>query len=391
MIEKRQISDVLVKDKRVLIRLDLNCPLKEGKVSDDFRILESLPTIRMVTERGGKAILMSHLGRPKGKVNPEFSLKPVRDCLEARLGKPVQILEQVVGDEVKAALKKMEPGGVLLLENLRYVAGEEKDDLDFAKALAELGDLYVNDAFGCSHRKHSSVSAITTLLPTYCGPLMAKELHYLSGLESAPKPFVAILGGAKTDTKLPIIRSLVDKVDKILLGGAMSYTFLLAQGKEVGKSMTDPDYVQECKEILDAHGDKIQLPLDHMVAREFKDEAPIQMVEEIPKDAIAVDIGLETVREYARVIYEAKTVIWNGPQGAFEIPAFGWGTHSLALRIASVPKEITTIAGGGDIVAALRRFGLLEHLTFVSTGGGAFIEFICGDKLPGVECLPNKE
>ena len=387
---KLSIRDLDLKGKRVFMRVDFNVPLAPGgqEITSDKRIKAALPSIRYVLEHGAGLILASHLGRPKGKPNPEMSLKPVAKRLEELLGKPVKMAPDCVGAEVEAM--KPAPGEVLLLENLRYHAEEEKNDPAFARQLAALCDVYVNDAFGTAHRAHASTVGMIAFVPqAAAGLLMEKELQYLGmAVSNPPRPCVAILGGAKVSDKIEVISNLGKVVDQLLIGGAMAYTFLKAQGKPVGKSLVEDDKLDLAKSLIEQLGGKLLLPVDHVVVSELKEGAENEVVAEIPADKIGVDIGPRTAECYARVIAGAKTVIWNGPMGVFEKKPFDAGTVALAKAVAA--SGATSIVGGGDSEKAIKSAGVTNKISHVSTGGGASLEFLSGIALPGVAALTDK-
>jgi phosphoglycerate kinase len=398
-MKKKTINDISVKGKRVLVRVDFNVPLDEKQqITDDTRIVESLPTIKKIMADGGKAILMSHLGRPKGKAKPEFSLQPAADRLSKLLGKPVAFAADCIGEPAEKAVAAMNDGDCLLLENLRYRNDEEANDPVFAQALAKLGDVYVNDAFGTAHRAHASTEGVTKFLPVaVAGYLMEKEIDYLgAAVENPVRPFVAILGGAKISGKIDVIQNLMTKVDTLIIGGGMAYTFFKADGLEIGKSLLEADKIELAKTILDEAKKKsihLLLPVDCVVASDFKNDAERKVVkkEQIPADWQALDIGPETVTLFSGEIRKAKTVVWNGPMGVFEMPNFAVGTNAIAKVLAEVTKTgSTTIIGGGDSAAAIAQAGLSKAVTHVSTGGGASLEYLEGKVLPGVAALNNK-
>lgn len=399
-MNKQTINDINLAGKRVLVRVDFNVPLDEHQnITDDTRIVESLPTIKKIMNDGGKAILMSHLGRPKGKVKPEFSLKPAADRLASLLGKPVAFASDCIGDVADAAVAKLQNGECLLLENLRFRNEEEGNDEAFAKALAKHGDVYVNDAFGTAHRAHASTEGVTKFITTcVAGYLMEKELEFLGNAIANPvRPFVAILGGAKISGKIDVIQSLMSKVDTLIIGGGMAYTFFKAQGLEIGKSLLEADKVELAKKLLDEAAKKnikLLLPIDCVVATEFKNDAEKKVVSKaaIPADWQALDIGPETVKLFSDVVKGAKTVVWNGPMGVFEMPSFAVGTNAVALALVEATKAgAKTIIGGGDSAAAIAQAGLSKEVSHVSTGGGASLEFLEGKVLPGVEALNDKK
>lgn len=388
---KLSIRDLDLKGKRVFIRVDFNVPLAPGgqEITSDKRIRAALPTIRYALEQGAGLILASHLGRPKGKSNPEMSLKPVAARLQELLGKPVTMAPDCVGPEVEAM--KPAPGEVLLLENLRFHAEEEKNDPAFAKQLAALCDLYVNDAFGTAHRAHAStVGMIAYVSQAAAGLLMEQELRYLGMATRNPeRPCVAVLGGAKVSDKIEVIANLSKVVDRLLIGGAMAYTFLKSQGLPVGKSLVEDDKLELARDLMARLGDKLMLPLDHVVVSELKEGAENQVVAEIPDGKIAVDIGPRTVEAYAQVIQGAKTVIWNGPMGVFEKKPFDKGTVALATAVAN--SGATSVVGGGDSEKAIKSAGVADKISHISTGGGASLEFLSGLELPGVAALTDKQ
>ena len=387
---KRSIRDLDLKGKTVFIRVDFNVPLAPGgqEITSDKRIRASLPTIQYALDQGAGLILASHLGRPKGKPNPEMSLKPVAARLTQLLGRPVAMAPDCVGPEVE----KMRPGAgqILLLENLRFHAEEEKNDPGFSKQLAALCDVYVNDAFGSAHREHAStVGMIPFVREAASGLLMDKELEYLTKATKNPdRPCVAILGGAKVSDKIEVIENLMKVVDELLIGGAMAYTFLKAQGKPVGKSLVEDDKLDLAKELLARSGKTILLPLDHVVVDELKEGAPFEVVANVPEGKMGVDIGPATVQVYCAVIAKAKTIIWNGPMGVFEEPPFDRGTVALAKAVAA--SGAVSVVGGGDSEKAIKSAGVADKISHISTGGGASMEFLAGIELPGVAALPEK-
>jgi len=384
------VRDLNLNGKRVFIRVDFNVPLEKNaqgqmEITSDKRIKASLPTIKYALEQGAGLILASHLGRPKGKPNPEMSLQPVARRLAELLGRPVKMAPDCVGPEVEAM--KPAPGEVLLLENLRFHPEEEKNDPGFAKKLAALCDIYVNDAFGSAHRAHASTEGMIQFVPqAAAGLLMEQELKYLGMATSHPeRPCVAILGGAKVSDKIEVIENLGKVVDKLLIGGAMAYTFLKAQGKPTGKSLVEDDKIDLAKKLLAELGNKLLLPVDHVVVSEIQPGAPNETVETIPENKIAVDIGPKTIDCYAKVLAGAKTVIWNGPMGIFEKPPFDKGTVAVAKAVAA--SGATSVVGGGDSEKAVKAAGVSDKITHVSTGGGASLEFLAGIQLPGVAAL----
>ena len=388
---KKTVRDIPLEGKRVLVRVDFNVPLEKGKVADDTRLRASLPTIRYLLEHRAAVILMSHLGRPKGKINDELRLDPVARCLEELLGQHVIKLDDCVGAEVKQAARALKPGQVILLENLRFYPQEEANDADFAERLASLADVYVNDAFGTAHRAHASTVGVTRYLPSVAGLLMERELQMLgSVLKDPARPFVAILGGAKVSDKIGVIRSLLTRVDLLLLGGGMANTFLLAKGYEVGESLVEKESSPVAAEILEQAGNRLVLPVDVVVADAFSEDANSRTVSvtEVPPGWRILDIGPRTVALFEEKLSGAGTVVWNGPMGVFEFPRFAAGTVALASSLANT--KATTIVGGGDSAAALEQAGLADRMTHVSTGGGASLEFLEGKTLPGVAALDDK-
>ncbi|HEU4692807.1 MAG TPA: phosphoglycerate kinase [Vicinamibacterales bacterium] len=393
---KRTIRDLNLKGRRVFIRVDFNVPLKGGVIGDDTRIRESLPTINYALEAGAACVILaSHLGRPKGKPNPDMSLRPVAARTGELLGRAVAFAEDCIGPPAENAVLSTPPGGVVLLENLRFHAEEEKNDPGFAKGLAALCDVYVNDAFGAAHRAHASVEAIVRLVPEAgAGLLMEKELRYLGAtLEHPERPFVAVLGGAKVSDKIEVIENLIPRVDKLIIGGAMAYTFFKAMGKPVGKSLVEDDKLDSAREILARAKDRelqLLLPVDHVVAPKLEAGAPTETLgvdDARIGDRLGLDIGPQTIEAYSSALGDAKTVVWNGPMGVFEIAEFAAGTMQLAAAVARVNG--TTIVGGGDSIAAIKKSGVGARITHISTGGGASLEFLGGRTLPGVAVLPD--
>jgi phosphoglycerate kinase len=384
------IRDLDLRNKRVFMRVDFNVPLAPGgkEITSDKRIKASLPSIQYALDNGAALILASHLGRPKGKPNPEMSLAPCAERLAALLKKPVAMAPDCVGPQVESMLPK--PGEVLLLENLRYHAEEEKNDPAFSQKLAALCDVYVNDAFGSAHRAHAStVGMIAYVKQAAAGLLMDKELEYLTKVTQNPeRPCIAILGGAKVSDKIEVIQNLMKVVDRLMIGGAMAYTFLRARGEGTGKSLVEDDKIELAKELMAASGAKLMLPLDHVVAAEFKAGAENQVVEQIPDGMMALDIGPKTVAEYSKVIAGAKTIIWNGPMGVFEMPPFDKGTVAVAKAVAE--SGAVSVVGGGDSEKAVKSAGVADRISHISTGGGASLEFLGGVELPGVAALSEK-
>ena len=398
-MNKRSIKDLALKGRRVLMRVDFNVPIKNGAITDETRIRASLPTIEYALSQGVKVlILCSHLGRPKGKPSPEFSLKPVAEKLSQILKRPVTFAEDCVGEPAKQAVASAPDGGVVLLENLRFHPEEEKNDPGFAKQLAELADVYVNDAFGSAHRAHASTEGVVhQIKESAAGMLMAAELEHLGRvLERPDHPFIAILGGAKVSDKLEVIENLIPRVDALLIGGAMAYTFFKARGLPVGKSLVEDDLLGAAREIdarAKGRGLRFELPVDHVVAPKLEAGVPTETLavgDAAIGDRMGLDIGPKTIDTYRSVIGGAKTVIWNGPMGVFEIEAFAKGTMDIAKAVASVSTSTgTTVIGGGDSIAAVAKAGVTDRITHISTGGGASLEFLGGRELPGVAALPN--
>ncbi|HYJ45421.1 MAG TPA: phosphoglycerate kinase [Pyrinomonadaceae bacterium] len=399
-MKKLSIKDLDLKGKRAFIRVDFNVPVKEGKVEDDTRIRGALPTIEYACREGARVILASHLGRPKGERVEKYSLRPVAEHLSSLLGKRVEFADDCVGDEVKAKVDALKDGDVLLLENLRFHAEEEKNDDGFARQLAELCDVYVNDAFGAAHRAHASTAGITKFVQkAAAGLLMQKELDYLGRVVTNPEhPFVAILGGAKVSDKIPVINALIDRrVDKLLIGGAMAYTFFKAEGFTTGKSLVEDNMLETAREVkrrAEAAGVELLLPTDHQVVDSFD---PLHSRKTIPVEftnvgLVGLDIGTETVALFSNALKGARTIIWNGPMGVFEEKPFDEGTIGIAHAVAEAADAgATVIVGGGDSVAAVNQAGVADRITHISTGGGATLEFLAGDKLPGVDALNDQE
>ena len=397
-MNKLSIDKVDLKNKRVLVRVDFNVPLDEKlNVTNDIRIVESLPTIKKIISSGGKAILMSHLGRPKGERKPEFSLKPASERLGKLLGKEVKLAPDCIGAETEKMVNEMKPGDVVLLENLRFHKQEEKTDPEFAKQLANLGDVYINDAFGSAHRAHASTEGVTKYIKTCAaGYLMQKELDYLgSALANPKRPYCAILGGAKISGKIDVINNLLDKVDTLIVGGGMAFTFFKAQGKEIGKSLLEAEKLDLAKEILEKVKSgklKFLLPVDVVVADEFKNDSPATIVDidNIPADKMGLDIGPKSIKLFSDELLKSKTIVWNGPLGVFEMDNFAKGTFAIAESLAKATEHgAVTVIGGGDSAAAISKAGLEEKVSHVSTGGGASLEFLEGKVLPGVAALTD--
>lgn len=390
-MNKKTVKDINLKGKRVFMRVDFNVPMAEGKVTDDKRIKAALPTIKYVLEQGASVLLASHLGRPKGGPDPEFSLKPAAEVLAGHLGIPVKMAPDCVGPEVEAMAKALKPGEVILLENTRFHKGEEKNDLDLAKQMAALADVYVNDAFGSAHRAHSSTEGIARFLPAVSGFLMEQELEYLGRAVANPEhPYVAILGGAKISDKILVVETLLSKCDKLIIGGGMANTFLVAKGLNMQDSLVEEASLETAKALLAKSGDKLVLPVDAVVADKFDAEAASQVVDvdKIPAGWRMLDVGPKTIEAYKAVLADAKLVVWNGPVGVFEFPKFAEGTFALAKLLAE--SSATTVIGGGDSASAVKKAGVAKQMTHVSTGGGASLEFLEGKELPGVAALNDK-
>ena len=395
---KKSIEDIEVAGKRVLCRCDFNVPTKDGKITSDKRIVAALPTIEYLVNKGAKVILCSHMGKPKGEWKPELSLKIVADRLSQLLGKEVIMASDVAGADSKAKAAALKDGDVMLLENTRYIKGETKNDPELSKDLADLADIFVNDAFGTAHRAHSSTAGVADYLPAVCGYLVQKEVGIMGKALAAPeRPFVAILGGAKVSDKLNVINNLLDKVDTLIIGGGMAFTFLAAQGYSVGASLVDNEKLEYCKEMLakaEVRGVKMLLPVDTVVADSFPNpiDAEISVAtvdsKEIPDGKMGLDIGEKAREEFAAAAKAAKTVVWNGPMGVFENPVLSAGTKAVAQALAD--SDAVTIVGGGDSAAACEQLGFADKITHISTGGGASLEFLEGLELPGIACLQDK-
>lgn len=395
-MNKKTVKDIDVKGKKVLVRCDFNVPQDEdGNITDNRRIVSSIPTIKYLLDNEAKVILCSHLGRPKGEVKKEFSLMPVAKELSKQLGVEVKLAEDIVGKSAKKLTENMQNGDVVLLENVRFDAREEKNDAEFAKELASLAELYVNDAFGTAHRAHASTAGVADYLPAVSGFLIEKELNFMgSALENPQRPFIAILGGKKVSDKIGVIDALLEKVDTLIIGGGMAYTFFKAQGYNVGNSICELDKLDLATNLMEkakAKGVKLMLPVDTKLGKEFNKDTESKTVKctEIPDGWEGFDIGEETIKLYQEELRKAKTVVWNGPVGLFEFDQFAVGTNALAKTLAQI--DAITIVGGGDCAAAVEKAGVADKLTHVSTGGGASLEFLEGKKLPGIECLQDRD
>ncbi|MTD93357.1 phosphoglycerate kinase [Hyphomicrobium sp. xq] len=395
----KSIADADVAGKRVLVRADLNVPVADGKVSDATRLERILSGLNDLSARKARVVVISHFGRPKGGPDPKMSLAPVAAKLAELLGKPVQFVDACIGDKAEDAVSRLAPGDIAVLENLRFHAGEEKNDAEFVAALARSGDVFVNDAFSAAHRAHASTEGLARVLPAYAGPLMLEEISaLLAVLDKPERPVAALIGGAKVSSKIPILKHLIGKVDKLIIGGGMANTFLMSHGVDIGKSLAEPDFVDTAREIMaaaKAQGCAVVLPEDAVIAREFKSgvaHAVVPMLA-VPSDALILDVGPKSVEHMARVLTECRTLLWNGPLGAFEIEPFGNGTFALARAAAKLTREgkLTTVAGGGDTVAALNAAGATQDFTYVSTAGGAFLEWLEGRELPGVAALARAQ
>ncbi|MCE9645069.1 MAG: phosphoglycerate kinase [Chloroflexi bacterium] len=390
-MSKKTVKDIDLKNKRVLMRVDFNVPMADGKVTDDKRIRAALPTIKYVLEQDASLMLMSHLGRPKGGSDPEFSLRAASQVLSALLERPVQMAPDCVGPEVEKMAKALKPGDVLMLENTRFHAGEEKNDLGLARQMASLGDVYVNDAFGSAHRAHSSTEGIARFLPAVSGFLMEQELEYLGRAVANPEhPYIAILGGAKISDKILVVETLLSKCDKLIIGGGMANTFLSAKGLNMQDSLVEADSIETAGKLLAKFGDKLVLPVDAVIADKFDAAANAQTVDvdKIPAGWRMLDVGPKTIEVYKSTLSDARLIVWNGPVGVFEMPKFAEGTFALA-KILAESKAITVI-GGGDSASAVKKAGVANKMTHVSTGGGASLEFLEGKELPGVAALLDK-
>ncbi|HCK65895.1 MAG TPA: phosphoglycerate kinase [Anaerolineae bacterium] len=390
-MNKKTVKDIDLKNKRVLMRVDFNVPMQDGKVTDDKRIRAALPTIKYILEQDASLILMSHLGRPKSASDSEFSLRAASEALSSLLESPVQMAPDCVGDEVEKLTKALKPKEVLMLENTRYHPEEEKNDLDFAKRLASLGEIYVNDAFGSAHRAHASTEGIAGFLPAVSGFLMEQELEYLGRAVANPEhPYIAILGGAKISDKILVVETLLSKCDKLIIGGGMANTFLSAQGLNMQDSLVEKESIETAKSILSKSADKLILPMDAVIADKFDAEANTQTVDvdKIPAGWRMLDVGPKTIGLYQAELSGAKLIVWNGPVGVFEMPKFAEGTFALAKMLAE--SKAITVIGGGDSASAVKKAGVAKQMTHVSTGGGASLEFLEGKELPGVAALLDK-
>lgn len=395
-MNKKTIRDVDLAGKRVLVRVDFNVPLDGTTITDDTRIRAAVPTIQYILEQKPRAIILtSHLGRPKGERNPDMSLAPVAPALAEQLGVEVAFVDDTIGDSVTAAIEALPDNGVILLENTRFYAGETKNDTEFASALATLGDIFVNDAFGTAHRAHASNVGVASELEAVAGFLLEKEINYLAtAIEEPEHPFIAILGGAKVSGKIEVIEALLGKVDKLLIGGGMANTFFAAQGREMANSLVDKASLDVAKDLLAKAGDKLMLPVDNRIADDFNNDANSQVIptsEDVPESWEVLDIGPETIKAYASALEGAKTVVWNGPMGVFEMPNFAKGTVGVAEVLAAATKQGTkTIIGGGDSAAAVEQADLADSMSHISTGGGASLEMLEGKTLPGLAALADK-
>ena len=392
MFNKKTVQDIDVTGKKVLVRVDFNVPIKDGKVGDDTRIQAALPTINYLLERDSSLILCSHLGRPKGEVKPEFSLRPVAEYLGKVLDQPVAFADDCIGPQAEEAASQLKPKEILLLENTRFHAGEKKNDPEMAKQLAGLADIYVNDAFGSAHRAHASTEGVAQFMPGVAGFLMEKEIRYLGQAISDPaRPFLAILGGAKISDKIGVIKNLLGKADQVLIGGGMANTFFKAQGYPVGDSLVEDEALKVARELVKSAENQLRLPVDVVIGDDFSDDAKkkVMSMGPIPEGWRILDIGPETVANFGKLISEAGTVVWNGPMGVFEFPSFAVGTNGVAAAIAD--SQATTIIGGGDSVAAVKQAGLAGNVSHISTGGGASLEMLEGKTLPGLAALEDKD
>ncbi len=391
MFSKKMVTDLDVKGKKVLVRVDFNVPVSDGKVGDDTRIQAALPTIKYLLKEGAAVIICSHLGRPKGEVKPELSLKPVAAYLGGLIDAPVHFAEDCIGEKAEAAAAELKPGQVLVLENTRFHAGEKKNDPEMAEKLASLAELFVNDAFGTAHRAHASTAGVAAHLPAAAGFLLEKEIKYLGNTIADPeRPFVAILGGAKVSDKIGVIENLLEKADRILIGGGMANTFFKAQGFEMADSLVEEDALETAKDLLEKSGGKLVLPVDVVIADAFDSEAADQLMDvgDVPAGWRILDIGPRTVEAYGDIVAKAGTVVWNGPMGVFEFSKFAKGTFEVAKAVAQ--SDATSIIGGGDSASAIKKSGLDDQITHISTGGGASLEMLEGKTLPGLAALDDK-
>ena len=393
-LNKKTVEDIDVNGKRVIVRCDLNVPIKDGKISDDKRIRESLKTIQYLIDKNAKVILISHLGRPHGKINSKYSLRPVRDSLEHLLNISVKLSKDVIGTDSKTLISSLKNGEVVLLENVRFHKEEELNNPNFAKQLASMGDIFVNDAFGTAHRAHASTAGIANYIPSVCGYLIKKEIEIIGGaLQNPKRPFVVILGGAKVSDKIGVISNFIDKIDKLIIGGGMSYTFFKAMGYSIGNSICENDKLDIAKSLLEkaeSKGVKILLPIDSVIASSFSNDCDFKiiLVNEFPQGYMGMDIGPKTIELFSNAIKDAKTIIWNGTMGVSEFSNFSNGTLKIAQAVADT--DAVSIIGGGDSAAALEKLGFADKMTHVSTGGGATLEFLEGVDLPGISCLNDK-
>jgi len=394
MFSKKTVKDVDVRGKRVLVRVDFNVPIADGAVTDDTRVRAALPTIRYLVDHGARVILCSHLGRPSGQPDLRFSMRPVRRVLQRLIGRNVVFVDDIVGADAREAATRMVDGEIIMLENVRFDPGEKANDPAFAKALASLADIYVNDAFGAAHRAHASTTGVAEFLPAYAGLLLAREVETLTSMLADPEhPFVAILGGSKVSDKFGVIDRLIDVVDVLIIGGGMAFTFLVAQGLGVGKSILESEWVEPAKKMLAKaaeQGIELMLPVDFVLADAFAEDAETRIAgrEEIPDDLMGLDIGPASAELFRGAIADARTIFWNGPMGVFEMKPFEAGTREVALGVARNNRAVSVV-GGGDSVAALKKFDLEERVTFVSTGGGASMKLLEGARLPGLEALQD--
>lgn len=391
MFNKKTVQDIDVRGKKVLVRVDFNVPIRDGKVGDDTRIQAALPTINYLLDNGASLVLCSHLGRPKGEFQAEFSLRPVAEYLGKLLDQPVAFSEDCIGPLAEQAASQLKPGEILVLENTRFHAGEKKNDPAMAKQLAELADVYVNDAFGSAHRAHASTEGVANYLPGVAGFLMEKEIRYLGqAIEDPARPFLAILGGAKISDKIGVIKNLLGKADQVLIGGGMANTFFKAQGYPIGDSLVEDEALDVARELIKSAENQLRLPVDVVIADDFSDDARVKTMSmgPIPDGWRILDIGPETVANFGKLISEAGTVAWNGPMGVFELPSFAVGTNGIAAAVAE--SNATSIIGGGDSVAAVKQAGLADNVTHISTGGGASLEMLEGKTLPGLAALQEK-